>query len=473
MKYVGLIGRKDEYRILEKSYNSNTSQLIIIYGRRRVGKTFLINQSFENKFAFKITGIYKQDKNTQLANFAMELSRVDNKEHDVFENWSSAFMAFKNYLNTLDENKKQVIFFDEMPWLDTKKSDFFPAFEFFWNNYACAKNNLVFIVAGSSSSWITNKLVNNKGGFFNRHSARLYLEPFTLKETKEYLVRQNIHWSNYDIAQCYMIIGGIPFYLSQIDSSKTMSENIDCMFFKKHGLLWDEFSRLYSTLFNNDVKYINIVETLSKSRYGLSKSEIANKCKLAQNGDLTHYLQNLIDSGFIIKNTSYSERKGEIYQLSDFYTLFYFEFIKDNYGKNENFWNNSFDLPKRRTWLGLSFELLCKTHLKEIKNALSISGINSIYYSYNKKGNVNEEGCQIDLVIDRRDNVASLVEIKYSINEFEITKDYQTDLRNKIATFEKDNPKKSIQMVLITTYGLKMNMYSNIINKVLTINDLI
>ena len=121
----------------------------------------------------------------------------------------------------------------------------------------------------------------------------------------------------------------------------------------------------------------------------------------------------------------------------------------------------------------MSFELLCKTHLKEIKNALSISGINSIYYSYNKKGNVNEEGCQIDLVIDRRDNVASLVEIKYSINEFEITKDYQTDLRNKIATFEKDNPKKSIQMVLITTYGLKMNMYSNIINKVLTINDLI
>jgi uncharacterized protein len=473
MNYVGLVGRKDEYQILEKSYKSSLSQLIIIYGRRRVGKTFLVNQSFENKFAFKITGVYKQNKNTQLANFSIELSRADNKEHDVFKNWSSAFSALKKYLDSLDEKEKQVVFFDEMPWLDNKKSDFFSAFEFFWNNYGCAKNNLLFIVAGSSSSWITNKLINNKGGFFNRHSARLYLEPFSLKETKEYLVKQNIHWSNYDIAQCYMVMGGIPFYLSQIDSSKTLSDNIDYMFFKKHGLLWDEFSRLYGTLFNNDLKYINIVEVLSKNRYGLSKSEIASKCKLSSNGDLTHLLQNLIDSGFIIKNTSYSERKGEIYQLSDFYTLFYFEFIKDNYGKNENFWNNSFDLPKRRTWLGFSFELLCKMHLKEIRDALSIGGINSTYYSYNKKGNDENKGCQIDLVIDRRDNVASIIEIKYSINEFEITKDYQEDLRNKIAVFEGNNPRKSIQMVLITTYGLKMNMYSNIINKVLTINDLL
>ncbi len=237
MNNLGFIGRKNEYAILEKCYESKQSQLVIVYGRYRVGKTFLINQSFENKFAFKTTGVYQQNKKTQLANFALELSRMDKKSHNAFEDWPSAFSALEDYLDTLDENEKQVVFFDEMPWLDTKKGGFLPAFEFFWNNYGNAKNNLLFIVAGSASSWITNKLVCNKGGFFNRHSARIYLEPFTLKETKEYLENQNIHWSNYDIAQCYMIMGGIPFYLSQIDSSFSLNENIDHIFFKEHGSL--------------------------------------------------------------------------------------------------------------------------------------------------------------------------------------------------------------------------------------------
>ncbi len=471
MNNLNFIGRKAEYAILEKCYKSNQSQLVIVYGRRRVGKTFLINQAFENNFAFKLTGVYNQSKQYQLTNFAMELNRKDGKERSSFKNWNEAFSALEDYLNSLPNDKKQVVFIDEMPWLDSQKSDFLPAFEFFWNNYGSAKNNLMLIVAGSASSWITNKLVCSKGGLFNRHSARLYLEPFTLAETKEYLDKNNMHWSNYDIAQLYMIMGGIPFYLNQLDSSLSLNENVDNIFFKEHGLLWDEFQRLYSTLFNDDERYIKVVETLSKNKYGLTRNEIAKKSGLSTNGCLSNILQNLIDSGFLMKTLSFSNRKEQIYQLCDFYTLFYFNFLKEHYGE-EHYWNNSIDLPKRRNYLGVTFELLCKKHISQIKNALGISGVNSTNYSCLFKDEDEKKGSQIDLVIDRRDNLADLCEIKYSINRFEIDKDYHSNLLNKIDRYQKDNPRKSVALVLITTYGLKTNTYSNIVNKVITLNEL-
>ncbi len=466
-----LIGRKEEVELLQNCYKSKEAQLIIVYGRRRVGKTFLINQTFGDDFAFKFTGVYKQSRKTLLDNFTLELSNKLNKDIKDIKDWTEAFFQLRNYLDSLPANQKQVVFFDEMPWLDTPKSGFLPAFEYFWNNYGNAKNNLVFIVAGSTSSWISNKLLNNKGGFFNRHTARIYLEPFTLKETKEYLLAKNIHWSNYDIAQLYMLIGGIPFYLNRLLPEYTLNENIDNLFFKQYGYLYDEFDRLYATLFNNDKKYISIVEALSKSRYGLVRSEIANKTKLANNGDLSVMLKNLIDSGFVSKTTIISKRKEYIYQLSDFYTLFYFHFIKENQG-DEHFYSSTVDLSKRKNYLLLSFELLCKSHIRQIKKALDIYAVSSNCYSINKKGNDDEEGYQIDLVIDRRDNTADICEMKYSLTEFEIDKRYYDNLLNKINSFEKTNPMKSMRLVLVTTVGLKKNTYSNIVNKIVTLNDL-
>ncbi len=281
---------------------------------------------------------------------------------------------------------------------------------------------------------------------------------------------ENIHWSNYDIAELYMIMGGIPFYLSQIDPSISLSENIDQIFFKEHGLLWDEFYRLYDTLFNGNQKYIKIVEILSEIKYGLTRNEIANKLKIPANGALTKMLQNLIDSGFVFSIVSYRASKDTVYLLRDFYTLFYFRFLKGNKGKDEHYWSNSFDLPKRRGWLSLSFELLCLGHVNEIKKALGISGVNSTYYSWNKKGDDGAKGAQIDLAIDRRDNVASLCEMKFTMNEFEINKDIYMELMNKIVVFQSENKRKSVQTVLITTYGLKRNQYSNAINKCVTLD---
>ena len=268
-----------------------------------------------------------------------------------------------------------------------------------------------------------------------------------------------------------MVTGGVPFYLKQFDENETVSENIDRIYFKKNGPLWDEFSRLYDTLFNGDQKYQEIVKALAKKERGMKREEISKATSIPKNGTLTKMLQNLIDSGFITETKSHSDRKTTLYVLTDFYTIFYFDFLKENYGKDERFWSVTTDLPKRKAWLGLTFELLCKNHINQIKRKLGIEGIISTYYSWERQGDEYQEGCQIDLIIDRRDNVADLCEIKFSTKTFSISKVYDENLRNKFSRYSDEYPRKSIQMVLITTYGLAKGMYASTINKVVTLKD--
>ena len=254
-----LIGRKEEYRRLDKCMREATSQLVIVYGRRRVGKTFLINQYFKDTYAFKLTGSFNEPKSAQLESFAEELYRRTGVAKKTPRSWRQAFSELRDYIESWNKTEKCVVFFDEMPWLDTNKSSFLKAFEFFWNDFGSAKNNLVFIVCGSATSWLVDNIEHNKGGLFNRQSCKLFLNPFTLHETEEYLISKDFVWSKYDIAECYMIMGGIPYYLSLLDSSLSYSQNIDNLFFKKRAELWDEFDHLYNTLFKTSENYIKIV----------------------------------------------------------------------------------------------------------------------------------------------------------------------------------------------------------------------
>ena len=320
-----LIGRKEEYKRLEKCMKEPTSQLVIVYGRRRVGKTFLINQYFDNTFAFKLTGTYDAPKAVQLEMFADELSRRTGVETKPIMNWRQAFKELREYLEGLGISQKCVVFFDEMPWLDTHKSGFLKAFEFFWNDFGSARDNLVFIVCGSATSWLVDNIEHNKGGLFNRQSCKLFLNPFTLCETEEYLLSKNFSWSRYDITECYMIMGGIPYYLSLLDNSFSYLQNIDNLFFKKKSELWDEFDHLYKTLFTNSEDYEIVVEALSTKNGGLTREEIIQKTDIRSGGDLSKILKNLVLSGFVRIQGFYGNKKKNIrYQLADYYTLFYF-----------------------------------------------------------------------------------------------------------------------------------------------------
>lgn len=469
-----IIGREKEIQQLQDCYESKESQLVILYGRRRVGKTFLVNQIFEDKFDFRLVGDFNLKKEEQLFNFYYELKNKSKTEVPVPKSWREAFFQLRDYIETLDKNTKHVIFFDEMPWLDTHKSGFLIAFEYFWNSYGASKNNLMFIVCGSATSWLVENIDHNKGGLFNRQNCRIYLEPFNLYETRKFLESRKINWSLYDICECYMILGGIPYYLSMLDGSIPYSANIDNLFFKKRAILWDEFDHLYKTLFSNSEAYIKVIESIFTKRIGLTRKEIIETSKLSDNSEITKMLKNLIDSGFVREYPFYGNKKRQAkYQLADYYTMFYLKFIKDMPGKDENFWTNALDNSVRKSWAGFTFEQLCKDHIRQIKKKIGISGVLSQESTWFVQGDEDGEGAQIDMLIDRRDRVINICEMKFSSDEYSIDKDYDQNIRRKISRFaEVTGTKKALQLTFVTTYGVKLNMYSQRILSQVTMDDL-
>ena len=469
-----IIGREKEIRRLDRALEEKEAQLIIVYGRRRVGKTFLVNEYFKGGFSFKFTGSFNQSTSEQLRNFWYEINRAAKKDLPLPKNWTEAFSMLRDYLETCSMGEKSVVFFDEMPWMDRQKSGFLPAFEWFWNSWGSTREGLVFVVCGSAASWMTEKIDHNKGGLFNRQTCRLFLEPFNLYETEQFLNARDIYWSRYDIVQCYMIMGGIPYYLKLLNKNASLNENIDMLFFRRRGELWDEFDHLYYTLFSNGAQYIKIVKALSKKKAGLTWAEIISKTGLPGNGALTKMLTNLENSGFIKPNDYFGHKKREkTYQLSDYFTIFYFRFIQDNNGKDEHLWSNTTDNPARLAWTGLAYERVCKDHLAQIKKKLGISGVMTEISAWQKAGNEEEEGAQIDLVISRRDRVINLCEIKFVSGEYEISKEYDLRLKNKVRLFvEATKTNYTIQTTMITTYGVKKNKYSNFVSKEVDMDDL-
>lgn len=466
------IGREYEIHQLEKYRNSKESEFIIVYGRRRVGKTFLIKEFFDDKYDFKVTGLYKKPKKMQLKNFYLALQEYGASTKKIPEDWLEAFTELKKLLKGIKDDRKKIIFIDELPWLDTRQSEFLAAFETFWNGWGAQQNDLMLIVCGSATTWITNKLLFDKGGLFNRAARRLYLMPFTLQETEKYLTSRGIHWSRYDIVECYMTMGGIPYYLKLLDNSLSYLANIDTIFFKRNGPLWDEFDHLYETLFGASKAYLKIIEALASKKSGLTRKEILDETKMEDNGLLTEMLKNLKDSQFArAYNTFGYGEKNVVYQLADYFTLFYLRFIKGKQNPDEHFWTHFLDNPAKSNWAGQTFEQVCKDHISQIKKAMGISALLTDISSW--RGESESGKAQIDLVIDRRDRTTNLCEIKFSVSEFAIDQDYEDKLRKKIQVFREANKsRKALQLVMITTYGVKQNAHSGIVRSQVKMDDL-
>ena len=466
------IGREYEIRQLEKYRSSKESEFIIIYGRRRVGKTFLVKEFFDDTYDFKVTGLYKKSRKMQLKNFYLALQEYGSTVKKVPEDWLEAFAELKKLLKGIKEDRKKIVFIDELPWLDTRQSEFLAAFEGFWNGWGAQQNDLMIIVCGSATTWITNKILSDKGGLFNRAARRLYLMPFTLQETERYLVSRGIHWSRYDIVECYMAMGGIPYYLKLLDNELSYIANIDTIFFKRNGPLWDEFDHLYGTLFGASKAYMKIIEALSAKKAGLTRKEIIRETKLEDNGLLTEMLKNLKDSLFVRSyNTFGYGEKNVVYQLADYFTLFYLRFIKGRQNPDEHFWTHFLDNPAKSNWAGQTFEQVCKDHIAQVKASIGISALLTDISSW--RGESESGKAQIDLIIDRRDRTINICEIKFSVGEFTIDRDYEERLRNKMEVFrEATKTKKALQLVMITTYGVRHNAHSNIVQSQVLMDDL-
>lgn len=466
-----IIGREKERELLNQYIDSNESEFIAIYGRRRVGKTFLIRKMFGERLAFYMTGMDNVTMQDQLLNFTLELRKFSGKDIPVPENWLYAFNSLATYLESLPNGNK-IIFMDELPWMDTPKSKFISALEHFWNSWASNRSDIKLIVCGSATSWMIDKLINNRGGLHNRLTHRMAIEPFNLQECEQYFEAKGFGYSQKEIAECYMIMGGIPFYLKQMQKGLSVAQNIDRLFFEIGCALDGEFDNLYRALFKFSENYIRIVEALASKGKGLTRQEIIQQTKLPNNGGLTTMLKELKSCGFIRQYEPFAKQKKDIlYQLTDFYSLFYFRFIQKNRYRDEHFWTNSLGSGIHRSWSGYAFEMLCLMHIAEIKKALGISGVQSLTSSW--RSNSSEEGAQIDLVIDRKDQTVNLCEMKYADRTFVIDKQYDENLRNKLASFrEETKTRKSLHLTFVTTYGVKPNAYSGHIQKEVVLEDL-
>lgn len=469
-----LISREKEKQVLLDALKAKESQFIAVYGRRRVGKTYLIRQTYGDLFTFEHSGLANGDRKEQIQAFTASIRRAGLSVKAEPKNWLDAFELLKDLIQT-SNSKKKIIFIDELSWMDTQKGSLLVALENFWNGWASARDDVVFVVCASATSWMLDKIVHNKGGLYNRLTAQIYLKPFRLIECEEYLKARNIDLSRYDILELYMAVGGIPFYWNYVKKGYSVAQNIDAMFFAEGAPMKDEFKYLYASLFKNPQHYIDVVTALGNKKIGLTRNELADETGLPNSGYLTKIIEELISCGFIRKYTVLGKKtKDALYQLTDFYTLFYFQFLRKN-TMDEHFWSLHTDTSVRNTWCGLAFERVCMEHVAEIKNKLGISGVLTEVHSWACKPDqeVRTKGSQIDLVIVRNDRIINLCEMKYYISDYHLKQKDDESLRNKIASLkEVTKTKYSVHPVLVTTFGLAEGKYSGIYQKVVNSDDL-
>lgn len=467
-----IIGRKREQEMLARCINSNKSELIAVYGRRRVGKTFLIKKYFHEEFDFYISGIYGVSNAEQLERFAYQLSTFTKKYTRKPKNWFEAFDMLKVYLMEC-KKRKIIVFIDELPWFDTPKSNFIRALESFWNMWASSQNGIKMIVCGSSTTWIINKLLGDKGGLHNRVTCRIYLKPFTLAETESFLKARKIKWNRQLILQGYMALGGIPYYWEMVDGLQSPQQNIDRLFFADNAELNMEYDFMMRSLFNDSVAYQRVVVLLSKKMKGMTRQEIVNSLKISDNGTLTTILENLCNCDIIRKYSSLGKRQRDVlYQLTDLYSLFYLRFVKDNNVHNPRFFTEMKD-QQRSNWYGYAFEQVCLRHVEQLKHSIGISGVSCNVCSWSKIADDNAPGTQIDLLIERADGIINICEMKYSDKKYEISSSYRATLENRISIFrESATIGQTIHLTMVTSNGLKENKHSHIVDNQVTIDDL-
>jgi uncharacterized protein len=456
---MNIIGRTPEIDILTRCLSTSKSELVAVYGRRRVGKTFLIKEVFQKSLWFSMSGLYKGDTKSQLEKFKQQLNIYYDKPHQIKKpkNWYQAFDELKLHLSAVKTKEKKVIFFDELPWLDTPKSNFLSALDDFWNNWCVEQKNIVFVICGSAASWIIKKILNSKGGLHNRVTQRIRITPFTLAETKLFLDSKYIYYSQYEITQLYMVTGGIPFYLDEVKRGLSLAENINNMCFKKDGLLTTEFDNLYKALFKNASKHEQIVQILATHTLGVNRKELIKKAKFKSGGMLTEQLNELMQSGFIVEITSRTNAaKNNIYRLTDEYSLFYIKFLQGLKNETEINWASINKTQKYISWCGYAYENICFKHVPAIKKSLGISGLTTKIFSW------QNENTQIDLIIERADDCTHIVEIKFYNSKLNITKQMNENMQLKINEYRNQfGARKYIMCSIISTFGIIENAYSN------------
>jgi uncharacterized protein len=471
-----IVGRQKQIAELKEAVASDKPEMVALVGRRRVGKTYLVRQVYVNDIDFELTGAQHQNMESQLQNFIFSMGKYFPSFHikEKPTNWLEAFHLLSQAMEGKPKQRKMVIFLDELPWLGSKRSGFVSALGYFWNSWG-SQQNLVLALCGSAASWMIKKVIEDKGGLHNRVTRLLFLYPFTLAETEEYCQKRGIKLNRHQILQIYMTFGGVPMYLDLLKPGLSAVQNIQAACFTQDGYLRNEFTRLYSSLFDNHEKHINIIRALASKHRGLTRQEIIGLTKFSNGGMLTELLDELEKSGFITIYSGFGKKvKESLYRLTDFYSLFYLTYIEP-LGKHSKIeFTQLSDLPKWKIWSGYTYETVCITHINQIRRTLGISGIATSVSTFIAAPKDGLPGAQIDLIIERSDQSINLCEIKYSTSYYEVSKRDAEDFSSKKRVFQyHTKTNKHLFLTLITTVGVIENSQKiNQVDQVVILDDL-
>lgn len=475
-----IIGRKQEIEEFNNLYNSGKAEFVAVYGRRRVGKTFLVKELFHDKMTFYHSGLSPFDKERkigikdQLEAFYASMMQYGLEESSCPKSWSEAFRMLGQLLDTINDDARQVVFIDELPWMDTPRSKFLVAFEHFWNSWGAWRDRVMLIVCGSATSWMLDNLINNKGGLYDRLTWQMKLSPFTLGECKEFFDSKGLPMSFYDLAETYMILGGIPYYLNYFQKGKSLAQQIDMLFFARNAKLNMEFDRLFGSLFSNPEEYKAVVRQLARRHTGYTREELANQLGITPGGNFSKMLEVLKASDFITRYHPFGKSRKEIrYRLVDSYCQFHLHFIEGRHITDINYWQHSLNKPQLNTWRGIAFEQLCFNHVNRIKRALGVEGVVSEESAWVVRGDDDHVGAQIDMLIIRDDRVVNLCEMIFLSKAYTPQAEDETSLRARVASLQEHlSFKQTIHLTLVTTVGLESNAHSGIFQQVVTLKDL-
>ena len=444
-----MIGRKEELKQLKAAYDSPESEFVSVYGRRRIGKTYLVNEAFNCTFSFHAAGLRREGMRRQLDNFQFALKRQGHKDCPRLSSWLEAFYELEVFLEGRPEGRK-VVFLDEMPWMDTRKSGFLSALEGFWNGWATSRKDILLVACGSATSWIVKQA-----------------------ECEEYARERGLGFDRNHVLECYMVFGGVAYYWSLLEKGRSPEQNIDSLFFGRRDGLRMEFDELYSSLFTNPGPYVRIILELGRHRQGLAREELARAIGCGSSGNFSLHLAELEECGFIRLYRPAGGANSGIYQLVDEFSLFYMTFVEGNTSRDGDYWANRVNEGRKNDWRGIAFERVCIDHVAQIKKALGISGVHTDVYSWKASASDELRGAQVDLLIDRRDGIANLCEMKYSKGEYVIEKDEAIKIRNRVEAFRKViGGKRTIHVTIVTANGLKHNCYWNDVQSEVMLDDL-
>lgn len=480
-----IIARKKEQERLNAAFQSEKAEFIAVYGRRRVGKTFLIKEFFSNKecLLFHSTGIKKGKTTEQLKRFAKNLGEAfyNNAPVAVEKNWLDAFEQLTQAINQQNSNQKCILFFDELPWLATHKSGLLQALDYYWNRYWVSDPRIKLIICGSSASWIIRKILKDRGGLHNRVTEKMRLMPFTLSETNEFLNANNIKLDIRQTYKLYRCIGGIPFYLNYIRRGISIENLIETLFFERDGKLLEEFDELFDSLFSDSETYKELIELIASKQSGILRTQIASSIKLSHPGNqLTERLSNLENAGFIQGYLPLdANKKGYLYKLTDEFCYFYLKWVKPiskqiQTNAVSDYWRNMMDSPAYYNWAGYTFENYCIKNLFTLKKLVSANPASFASPWQRRPNSTNDTGAQIDLLIEDNET-AYIFEFKHTQTPFSIDKSYARSLENKIEVYRKNRGKdKQILLILVTANGLAENSYSKaLVDKAICLEELL